>query len=72
MAPPMGMAISALVLTPKKYTEQEREDAKCCVAMSLCHVTEGALPFAFNDPKRDIPGRYNWFRCAHGLILLGE
>ena len=24
----MGMAISALVLTPKKYTEQEREDAK--------------------------------------------
>ena len=30
MAPPMGMAISALVLTPKKYTEQEREDAKSC------------------------------------------
>ena len=44
MAPPMGMAISALVLTPKKYTEQEREDAKVAIAMSLCQVTEGALP----------------------------
>ena len=43
MAPPMGMAISALVLTPKKYTEQEREDAKVAIAMSLCQVTEGAL-----------------------------
>ena len=36
MAPPMGMAISALVLTPKKYTEQEREDAKVAIAMSIC------------------------------------
>ena len=62
MAPPMGMAISALVLTPKKYTEQEREDAKVAIAMSLC-------PFAFNDPKRVIPAVTIGSGVAHGLIL---
>lgn len=69
MAPPLGMAISALVLTPKKYTEQEREDAKVAIAMSLCQVTEGALPFAFNDPKRVIPAVTIGSGIAHGLIL---
>ena len=69
MAPPMGMAISALILTPKKYTEQEREDAKVAIAMSLCQVTEGALPFAFNDPKRVIPAVTIGSGIAHGLIL---
>ena len=71
MAPPMGMAISALILTPKKYTEQEREDAKVAIAMSLCQVTEGALPFAFNDPKRVIPAVTIGSGVAHGLILTG-
>lgn len=69
MAPPMGMAISALVLTPKKYTEQEREDAKVAIAMSLCQVTEGALPFAFNDPKRVIPAVTIGSGVAHGFNL---
>lgn len=64
-----AMAISALVLTPKKYTEQEREDAKVAIAMSLCQVTEGALPFAFNDPKRVIPAVTIGSGVAHGLIL---
>ena len=69
MAPPLGMAISALILTPKKYTEQERDDAKVAIAMSLCQVTEGALPFAFNDPKRVIPAVTIGSGVAHGLIL---
>lgn len=69
MAPPLGMAISALVLTPKKYTEEEREEAKVAIALSLCQVTEGALPFAFNDPKRVIPAVTIGSGIAHGLIL---
>lgn len=69
MAPPLGMAISALILTPKKYTAQEREDAKVAIAMSLCQVTEGALPFAFNDPKRVVPAVTIGSGIAHGLIL---
>ena len=63
------MAISALILTPKKYTEEEREDAKVAIALSLCQVTEGALPFAFNDPKRVIPAVTIGSGIAHGLIL---
>lgn len=69
MAPPLGMAISALILTPKKYTAEEREEAKVAIALSLCQVTEGALPFAFNDPKRVIPAVTIGSGIAHGLIL---
>lgn len=69
MAPPLGMAISALLLTPKKYTEEEREEAKVAIALSFCQVTEGALPFAFNDPKRVIPAVTIGSGVAHGLIL---
>lgn len=69
MAPPLGMAISALLLTPKKYTEEERDDAKVAIALSFCQVTEGALPFAFNDPKRVIPAVTIGSGIAHGLIL---
>lgn len=69
MAPPLGMAISALILTPKKYTAEEREEAKVAIALSLCQVTEGALPFAFNDPKRVIPAVTIGSGVAHGLIL---
>lgn len=70
MAPPLGMAISALIIAPKKYTPQEREDAKVAIALSFCQVTEGALPFAFNDPKRVIPAVTIGSGVAHGLILV--
>lgn len=69
MAPPLGMALSALVFSPKKYTEEEREDAKVAIAMSACQVTEGALPFAFRDPKRVIPAVTIGSGIAHGLVL---
>lgn len=69
MAPPLGLALSALVFTPKKYTKEEREDAKVAIAMSFCQVTEGALPFAFRDPKRVIPAVTIGSGVAHGLIL---
>ena len=48
---------------------EEREDAKVAIAMSLCQVTEGALPFAFNDPKRVIPAVTIGSGVAHGLVL---
>ena len=70
MAPPLGMAISALLLTPKKYTPEEREDAKVAIALSLCQVTEGALPFAFRDPVRVIAASTIGSGLAHALILV--
>ena len=47
----------------------EYSDAKVAIAMSLCQVTEGALPFAFNDPKRVIPAVTIGSGVAHGLVL---
>lgn len=69
MAPPLGMALSALLFTPKKYTEEEREDAKVAILMSAFQVTEGALPFAFSDPLRVIPAVTIGSGVAHGLVL---
>lgn len=69
MAPPLGVALSALVFTPKKYTEEERKDAKLAILLSAAQVTEGALPFALKDPKRVIPAVTIGSGVAHGLIL---
>lgn len=69
MAPPLGLALSALIFSPKKYTAEEREDAKVAIALSACQVTEGALPFAFRDPKRVIPAVTIGSGIAHGLVL---
>ncbi len=69
MAPPLGLALSALVFTPKKYTAEERENAKVAIVMSACQVTEGALPFAFSDPLRVVPAVTIGSGIAHGLVL---
>ncbi len=52
--PPLGMAL-ATILAPKKYTSEEREAGKGAFAMGLVGITEGAIPFAANDPLRVIP-----------------
>ena len=62
---PMGMvgpAISvapiamwlASVLSPKLYSEQEREAAKPALVLGLITISEGAIPFAVIDPLRVI------------------
>ena len=53
-APPLGCALAAF-LAKKKFTQEEREAAKSAVAMGCVGITEGAIPFAANDPLRVIP-----------------
>ena len=59
MAPPLGMAI-AVFLQKKKFSRGDIENAKVAVPLSFCYITEGAIPFALNDPIRvwcsTIPG----------------
>ncbi len=59
MAPPLGMAI-AVLLAKKKFTQGDIENGKVAVPLSLCYITEGAIPFYLNDPIRvwcaTIPG----------------
>lgn len=52
--PAIGMGI-ATILAPKKYTEEERQAGKASILMGSIGITEGAIPFAANDPIRVIP-----------------
>lgn len=52
--PPIGMGLATL-LAPKKYNTEEREAGKAAILMGCVGITEGAIPFAANDPLRVIP-----------------
>lgn len=52
--PPLGMAL-ACALAPGKYTQEEKRLKKPAVLMGLVGISEGALPYASQDPKAVIP-----------------
>lgn len=52
--PPIGMGIATL-LSPKKYSNEEKQAGKAALLMGCVGITEGAIPFAANDPIRVIP-----------------
>ncbi|HJC04970.1 MAG TPA: PTS fructose transporter subunit IIC [Candidatus Enterocloster excrementipullorum] len=64
MIPPFGIAISCL-LTPKKYTRQEKESLKAAVPMGFCMITEGVIPIAARDLVRVV------FACVCGSAIAG-
>ena len=45
----------ATLLAPKKYNVEEKEAGKAAILMGCVGITEGAIPFAANDPLRVIP-----------------
>lgn len=52
--PPLGMAL-ATFLFKKKFTRQEQEAGKAAAIMGSIGISEGAIPFAANDPVRVLP-----------------
>ncbi|MGF1792472.1 PTS fructose transporter subunit IIC [Photobacterium profundum] len=52
--PPLGMFLATLI-SPKRYTPEEREAGKAAGIMGCIGITEGAIPFAANDPVRVLP-----------------
>lgn len=52
--PPLGMAL-ATFLFPKKFDTAEKEAGKAAVIMGSIGISEGAIPFAANDPLRVLP-----------------
>ncbi|MDK6597955.1 fructose-specific PTS transporter subunit EIIC [Aerococcus urinae] len=52
--PPLAMGISAH-LYKKKFTEVDRQTGTASFLMGLFGITEGAIPFAAQDPFRVIP-----------------
>ncbi|HEV2579353.1 MAG TPA: fructose-specific PTS transporter subunit EIIC [Ktedonobacteraceae bacterium] len=54
MTPPLGLAL-ATVLFKSRFTDDEREAGKAAWVLGLSFITEGAIPFAAEDPFRVIP-----------------
>lgn len=52
--PPLGMGLATL-FAPKKYNHDEKQAGKAAILMGCVGITEGAIPFAANDPIRVIP-----------------
>ncbi|GGC84185.1 PTS system mannose-specific EIIBCA component [Thalassobacillus devorans] len=52
--PPIGMGLATFI-NKKKYQQSERETGKASFTMGLFGITEGAIPFAAQDPLRVIP-----------------
>lgn len=52
--PPLGMGLATL-LRKQKYQSEEQEAGKASFTMGLFGITEGAIPFAAQDPLRVIP-----------------
>lgn len=54
MTPPLGLAL-ATVLFKNRFTADEREAGKAAWVLGASFITEGAIPFAAEDPFRVIP-----------------
>ncbi len=54
MTPPLGLALASL-LFKNRFSEEEREAGKAAWVLGLSFITEGAIPFAAEDPFRVIP-----------------
>lgn len=69
MTPPLGIAL-ATIIAKKKFTEQEKEAGKACWALGASFITEGAIPFAAEDPLRVIPSIMIGSAVAGGLSMI--
>lgn len=52
--PPIGMGLATFI-GKRKFQDSEREMGKASFTMGLFGITEGAIPFAAQDPLRVIP-----------------
>jgi PTS system fructose-specific IIC component len=64
MTPPLGLALATLI-AKRKFTQAEREAGKVASVLGISFITEGAIPFAANDPIRIIPS------CIAGSAVAG-
>jgi PTS system fructose-specific IIC component len=54
MVPPIGMGLATMFMR-SKFSVREREAGKAAVALGMCFISEGAIPFAAKDPLRVLP-----------------
>ncbi|MEA5451657.1 PTS fructose-like transporter subunit IIB [Leptolyngbya sp. CCNP1308] len=64
MTPPLGLALATFV-SKKHFNQAEQEAGKVASVLGISFITEGAIPFAANDPLRIIPA------CVAGSAVTG-
>lgn len=64
MTPPLGLALATLI-AKKHFNSAEREAGKVASVLGISFITEGAIPFAANDPLRILPA------CIAGSAVTG-
>lgn len=68
MVPPIAIALATTIFR-KKFTEKERQSGLVNYVMGLSFITEGAIPFAAQDPLRVIPSCIAGSAVAGGLSM---
>lgn len=69
--PPIGMGL-ATFLNKRKYSETELETGKASFTMGLFGITEGAIPFAAQDPLRVIPSIMVGSMAGSVIAMIGN
>lgn len=69
MVPPLAIAL-ATTFFKKKFTVKERQSGLVNYIMGLSFISEGAIPFAAQDPLRVIPSCIAGSAVAGGLSML--
>lgn len=68
--PPIGLGL-ATFLFKRKFHNAERESGKAAFTMGLFGITEGAIPFASQDPLRVIPSIMVGSMTGSVIAMLG-
>ncbi|MEL3970830.1 PTS fructose transporter subunit IIABC [Rossellomorea oryzaecorticis] len=69
--PPIGMGLATFI-GKKKFQPAERETGKASFTMGLFGITEGAIPFAAQDPLRVIPSIMVGSMTGSVIAMLGH
>jgi PTS system fructose-specific IIC component len=69
MTPPLGLALATFV-SKKYFNQAEQEAGKVASVLGISFITEGAIPFAANDPLRILPSCIVGSAVAGGLSML--
>ncbi|MNH83357.1 PTS system mannose-specific EIIBCA component [compost metagenome] len=69
--PPIGMGLAAMI-NKRKFEQSEREAGKASFTMGLFGITEGAIPFAAQDPLRVIPSIMVGSMTGSVIAMLGH
>ena len=68
--PPIGLGLATFI-QKRKFNKAEQEMGKASFTMGLFGITEGAIPFAAQDPLRTIPANMIGAMVASVIAALG-